>query len=55
MERNPQKTIKVMPPAPTAEEIAYKLEQQKKYAEAAAKAQKTNKPLPIDIEIPKTP
>jgi len=26
MERNPQKTIKVMPPAPTPEEIAYKLE-----------------------------
>lgn len=43
------------PPAPTAEEIAYKLEQQKKYAEAAAKAQKTNKPMPTDIEIPKTP
>jgi hypothetical protein len=38
MERNPQRTIKVMPPPPTPEEIAYKLEQQKKFAEAAAKA-----------------
>jgi len=55
MERNPQKTIKVMPPAPTPEEIAYKLEQQKKFAEAAQRALKTNKPAPTDIEIPKTP
>lgn len=55
MQRNPQRTIQVPPPAPTPEEIAFKLEQQKKYAEAAAKAQKTNKPMPTDIEIPKTP
>jgi len=27
MERNPQRTIKVMPTPPTPEEIAYKLEQ----------------------------
>ena len=43
------------PPEPTPEEIAYKLEQQKKFQEAAAKAAKANKPPPTDIEIPKTP
>ena len=43
------------PPEPTPEEIAYKLEQQKKFQEAAAKAAKSNKPPPTDIEIPKTP
>lgn len=48
-------TIEVPPPAPTPEEITYKLEQQKKFQEAAAKAAKTNKPAPTDIEIPKTP
>jgi hypothetical protein len=55
MQRNPQRMIEVPPPEPTPEEIAYKLEQQKKYNEAAAKAAKTNKPPPTDIEIPKTP
>jgi hypothetical protein len=44
-----------MPPLPTQQEIDFKLEQIRKYQEAAAKAQKTNKPLVTDIEIPKTP
>lgn len=44
-----------MPPLPTQQEIDFKLEQIKKYQEAALKAQKTNKPLVTDIEIPKTP
>lgn len=56
MQRNPQMEIEVAPPAPTPEEIAYKLEQQKKYNEAQAKLTKQNKAgAPIDIEIPKTP
>jgi len=55
MQRNPQRTVQVPPPPPTPEEIAYKIEQQRKYQEAATKATKTNKPMPTDIEIPKTP
>lgn len=55
MQRNPQKLIQVMPPPPTQQEIDFKLEQIKKYQEAALKAQKANKPLVTDIEIPKTP
>jgi len=47
--------VKVEPKPPTPEEIAFKIEQQKKLAEATAKAAKANKPPPTDILIPETP
>lgn len=55
IERNPQTMVKIQPKTPTPEEIAFKVEQIKKLAEATTKAAKANKPAPTDILIPETP
>jgi hypothetical protein len=57
VKRNPQKTIRIDPPIPTAEEIAAKEEAIKAYQAAVTKAQQKKQPIPHmdDFNIPKTP
>lgn len=57
VKRNPQKTIRIDPPIPTAEEIAHKEEMLKVYEAAKAKAINKKQAIPNidDFNIPKTP
>lgn len=55
LDRNGQKTVRVDPPPPTAEEVAAKLEAKKAYEAAQAKSQRSGGKVVNEIEIPKTP